>query len=444
MTSEGEERDELSLTSIILDRILSVSVVILIVSSILSLFVPEFGMLAGLCVLVAAAAGVFRVSMMQRAISLTLIAVGAVSLLIAVALGGTVTIERLLSVNQVLVAMIAGVSFLQLIAAKAPTVEPVAGVRSVWRTGLTLQLLGSVINVSAVNIIGDHLARRGRLELRDALLISRSFSPGAYWSPFWAAAAAALSFAPGANLPVLLLCGLLMAALAFTTGISSLVRRQREEFATFTGYPFSVDMMRVPILLVTAVITGHIVWPEIAVPAIVMIASLLLTFGVLVLARPRTMARETRRHIVGALPRNRGEITLFGAAGVLSVGLAALFEAADITLQIDEFTALTAWLAALVMTAATLLGVHPVISIAAFAAVLGTVTEPTLFALAGMIAWALQAACGPLSGLNVYLNGRWGVNNFTLARLNMPYLVIGLSAALPVLWLAEVLSNLWS
>lgn len=442
--SETEGHEEKNVVSVILDRVLSISVVVLILASIVSLAIPAFGLLAGLCVLIAAAAGVFRVSRMQRAISLSLMAVGLVTLLIAVVLGGSITLERLLSVNQILVAMIAGVSFLQLIATQPPSVEPVAGVRSVWRTGLTLQLLGSVINVSAVNIIGDHLARKGRLQLRDALLISRSFSPGAYWSPFWAAAAAALSFAPGANLPALLVCGLLMATLAFTTGISSLIRRQRRDFETFTGYPFTIAMMRVPLLLVVAVITSHILWPEVAVPAIVMIASLLLTFGVLLFARPRTMAREARHHIIEALPRNRGEITLFGAAGVLSVGLAALFEAADITLRIDDFTALTAWFAALAMTAATLFGVHPVISIAAFAAVLGNVSEPTLFALAGMIAWALQAASGPLSGLNVYLNGRWGVNNFTLAKMNMPYLVIGLTAALPVLWLADVLSTLWS
>jgi C4-dicarboxylate transporter len=93
------------------------------------------------------------------------------------------------------------------------------------------------------------------------------------------------------------------------------------------------------------------------------------------------------------------------------------------------------------MTLVALVGVHPVISIAAIAAVLGPViSEPTLFAMAGTIAWGTAAAVGPISGLNVFLAGRFGVSGFDVAKRNLPYLFVVLVLALPTLALCAKLT----
>jgi hypothetical protein len=93
------------------------------------------------------------------------------------------------------------------------------------------------------------------------------------------------------------------------------------------------------------------------------------------------------------------------------------------------------------MALLSLVGVHPVISIAAVAAVIAPLhPDPTLYAMSGMIAWGASAAAGPISGLNIYLNGRFGTNNFAIARRNLPYFFVVLALAWPVLWLCDALA----
>lgn len=71
------------------------------------------------------------------------------------------------------------------------------------RTALATHVLGAIVNIGAVGIVADHLRGRSALRLADAALVSRSFSAAAFWSPFWAAAAAATTLVPGANSLVL-------------------------------------------------------------------------------------------------------------------------------------------------------------------------------------------------------------------------------------------------
>ena len=74
------------------------------------------------------------------------------------------------------------------------------------------------------------------------------------------------------------------------------------------------------------------------------------------------------------------------------------------------------------MTAVSVLGVHPVVTIAISASVLAPLEpNPTLFAMAGLIGWGLQAAGGPLTGLNIIMQGRYGIDSFTLAGWNLKY-----------------------
>lgn len=424
-----------------LNAVLAVVLCLLILTVAVSIVSPGATLAAGALTLIAALVALPAIGRMQLAISLALLAVGIAAFLIALALDHRAAPAELLTVNQDLIAMLAAVSFVQLIAGSGQTApSKLSGAAAVWRTAAAVHLLGSVINISALNIIAERLGNGGRLSRLNELLLSRSYSGGAFWSPFWGAAAAAIAFAPGAKVNVLVLCGLCMAVLAVSYSITALVRRFGSQLDGYHGYVLTWRALRIPLGLVVLVLGTHGLLPEVPVPRLVLVSSLGMTVIGLLMRRPRATGRHLVCHAREGLPRMGGELALFASAGVLAIGLGAFFSVAELTLPFSEFTVATAWAATLVMALMSLVGVHPVISIAALAAVIGPLDpDPTLFAMAGMIAWGASAAAGPISGLNIYLSGRFGVNNFAIARENLPYLGIVMILAWPVLWLCSAL-----
>ena len=406
-----------------------------------SMLVPEASLAAGVCALAVGLVGLFVVRRMQRTIALVLIGVGVVALAIGIWMGFEPTPGHLLRVNQDMMAMLAAVSFVQLITPRTAATPRLEGAAAVWRTAGALHVLGSVINISALNIVGDHLSEKGRLSPLNALLLSRGFSAAAFWSPFWGAAAAALAYAPGARVDILMLCGLTIAVAAMLFSLSMLVRRFRGRLDGYQGYVLTWPTLRLPLVLVVLVLSLHALIPDTPITRVVLLGALGTTVAVLVFTRPREMPAALRLHAMRGLPRTSGEMTLFAAAGVLAVGLSAFFDVADLPLPFTEYSVPAAWVATLLMALMSLIGVHPVISIAAVAAVVAPLhPDPTLLAMSGMIAWGASAAAGPISGLNVYLNGRYLVDNFAIARANLVYLVVILVLAWPVLYLCEILT----
>ena len=421
---------------------LATVVSLLIVTVGVSIAVPVLSYLAGVLVLLSAAIGIVLVNRTQRVVSIVLIGIGVCALGVALWLGHRLTLEALLSLNQNLIAMLAAVSFIQIVAAADQvSISRLTGAMAVWRTALATHLLGSVINVSAINIVGDHLGSPGRMSMPNALLLSRAFSAGAFWSPFWAASAAAAAYAPGAKVNVLVFAGLCAAAVALAFSISGVVRSFGPELEGYRGYVLSWRILRIPLVLMASVLAAHALWPDLEIPNIVLVGSMAITVVVLLFRSPARTMPALVDHTVRGLPNMRGEITLFAAAGVLAVGLGALFQSVQLTLPFTEFTVVTAWCCTLVMTLMSLVGVHPVISIAAVAVIVAPLhPEPTLYAMASMIAWAGSATVGPVSGLNVFLNGRFGIDNFAVARRNLPYLAVVLALAWPILYLVEALA----
>ena len=421
---------------------LAVVLSLLIPAVAVSIVAPEATLVAGALTLVAALVGLLVVRRLQLAISLALVTVGLTALITALSLGHRSTPAELLTVNQDLIAMLAAVSFIQLIATSTEAAPAkLTGTKAVWRTAAAVHLLGSVINVSALNIIGERLGKGRPLTRANELLLSRSFSAGAFWSPFWGAAAAAIAYAPGAKANVLVVCGLCMAAAALAVSISTVVRAFGLELKGYHGYVLSWRALGIPLALVGLVIGAHLATPEVPIPRLVLVSSISMTFITLLVRSPRSVGRRIVTHARVGLPGLAGELTLFASAGVLAIGLGAFFSVVDLDLPVAEFTVTTAWAATLVMTLMSLIGVHPVISIAAVAAVIAPLDpEPTLYAMAGMIAWGASAAAGPISGLNIYLNGRFGANNFAIARANLPYVLVVLALAWPVLWLVSILA----
>ncbi|WP_404437148.1 hypothetical protein LG322_01570 [Microbacterium aerolatum] len=407
-----------------------------------SIAVPQATLVAGALTLLAAAVGLLIVRRVQLVISLVLVGCGIAALVAGLILGHVPTVSEALTVNQDLIGMLASVSFLGLITGTSPPRTPrFTGAKAVWRTAAAVHLLGSVINISALNLIGGRLSVKGRLSRLNELLLSRSFSAAAFWSPFWGANAAAIAYAPGAKTNVLVVCGLTLTAAAFLYSITALVRRFRGELDGYHGYALSVSTLQVPIALVVLVLTLHLLLPDVPITRLVLLSALGVTVIVLVARSARTAADRLVSHMRFGLPGMTNELTLFAAAGVLAIGLSSLFSAVQLALPVTAFTVPVAWLATIVMALMSLIGVHPVISIAAVAAVIAPLhPDPTLYAMCGMIAWGASAAAGPISGLNIFLNGRFQADNFAIARTNLLYLVLILTLAGPVLMLCNLMS----
>jgi hypothetical protein len=408
----------------------------------ISVVVPQLDPAAGAATVAATALGIFQVRHMQRLLAVVLIGAGVLALGVALALGARPPLAQLLTLNQTLLGMLTAVTFVRLITGDHGVHRPrLVGIPAVWRTAIVTQMLGSVINISAVTLVGDRLRHKGKLHISDALLLSRAFSPGAFWSPFWGASAAALTYAIGADTGALLICGGLLALIAFTISITMAVPSFGDRLATYHGYPLSARVLVLPITMGVIVIGLHQAIPTVKLAVVVLMVSLAVPIVVLAVTRTRHLPRIMTGHIVRGLRPMHSEAVLFTAAGVLSVGLGALVHVVGFTVPAGYYNVWFAWLSVVAMTFVALVGVHPVISIAAIAAVLGPViSEPTLFAMAGTIAWGTAAAVGPISGLNVFLAGRFGVSGFDVAKRNLPYLFVVVVLALPTLLLCAKLT----
>ncbi|KGJ71802.1 hypothetical protein GY21_19755 [Cryobacterium roopkundense] len=402
---------------------------------------PQITLVAGALTLGCAAVGLVLVARTQRIVASILMLLGIASLIIGLALGGEVTTLSALSVNQDLIGMLTAVSFLRLVTpVPTETRSRLRGAPAVVRTAVATHALGAVINLGAVGIVGDHLRGSSKLRLPDAAMLSRAYSAAAFWSPFWAAAAAATSLVPGANSLVLILVGLPLALVAICLSCFDIFRMWGSDLRGYTGYTLGWALIRIPLALVALVVLAHQVWPEVPVPRIVLLAALAVTLVGLLLQKPNGALRRLARHARYDLPNLRGEVTLFASAGILAVGLRVLFPMVSIGLPFTSFTVPVAWACLVVMVLFALIGVHPVVSVAVVAAIaLPLNPDPTLFVLAASIGWGVSTSVGPLTGLTMFLHGRYGIDSIALTRRNFVYLAIVLAAAWPALWLCETL-----
>ena len=136
----------------------------------------------------------------------------------------------------------------------------------------------------------------------------------------------------------------------------------------------------------------------------------------------------------------RGEVVLFLAAGVLASGLASLL-AVPGGVQSFPLSAATAAVSLTVMVGLAVVGVHPLISIAASGTWLAHGEfDPNLLALTFLMAWAVGVAAGPLSGLHLTIRGRYGIDGRRLPAWNLRYTLLMLGLCALVLHAYEWLS----
>ena len=393
---------------------------------------------AGIAAWLAAALLWPQLARTQQRIAVLLTGIGLVAFGVTVMRGGQPAWIGLLTQNTALLGMLAAVSFLQLLAPDGSDTRLPPGKSALWRTAVGVHLLGAVINLSAVFIMAERIGPNGKPGPEQAAILVRAFLAAALWSPFFAASAVALTYAPGANPLGLAAAGATLAAVLLWLAVRDIVRSSADHGASFVGYPMHFAALRTPGVLALLVATGHWLLPEWATLTVISLASLLVVCVSTGLKQgPLAASRSICNHASQRLPNMAGELALFLAAGTFASGLRSLMDTGGIWMPFTGFGAAEAAIVLALMILLSVIGIHTVISIAMAAAWLAPLhPEPTLLALVFVQSWAIGLAAGPMSGIHLAIQGRLGIPAITLARANLRYCLQAYAAA--VLWLAIV------
>jgi len=153
--------------------------------------------------------------------------------------GFTIDFKKAFTVNQYLLTLLIGVSFLRLTAnVKLDVNENNKGKKSFLKTYLGVHLFGSVINLSALILVADKLYKRNKLSDLQIIALTRAFGADAYWSPFFVAFAAVSVYAPHLDTKVIFTVGIFLAFIAFLLTYFEVSYDKKFTIKEFEGYPF--------------------------------------------------------------------------------------------------------------------------------------------------------------------------------------------------------------
>ena len=384
---------------------------------------------SGLFAWCAAALLISRLSRNQILIIGILVLIGVGALAIGVVLDSRPEWLRLLDSNAGLLSMLAAVSFLRLVAMQGKEGEAAAphGMRAYWQTMIAVALFGAFINLSAPILIADKISGGKRLSLFTAKSIVRAFIGGPAWSPFFAGMAVVLTYVADAHFLVIMAFGFPFAVLGLVVVIIEAKFRYPEEVKNFIGYAMTPANLWLPSVLVIGVLLGHKFLPDASILAVIALSALVVScIGLYLLSGLNGARDQLQQHVLEVLPKMVNELVLFLAAGILAIGLQTLVAATHVSLPFSagfDATAAVILLAAMVFL--SLVGVHPVISIAVATPLLIPISpDPELLALTFVFSWCLGACASPLSGLNLTFQGRFNIPSARLALLNWPYVAV--------------------
>ncbi|MGB8711760.1 MAG: hypothetical protein WCD50_01365 [Onishia taeanensis] len=369
--------------------------------------------------------------------------IGAALLVISQAVyGEALAWGQVLDGNTFVVAMLVGVSFIGLINRAPPSPgTQILGGRGVITTWLSVHLLGAILNLSSVFLIGDQLKRDDGLRLPQLLTLNRGLSSAALWSPFFAAMGVAIGLAPKLDFAVVLAAGVPLAALSGV--LTRLELARRFDLDDVAGVSLSPRNLLMPVGLAVLVLGFHYgLTPGLSIVSII---TFLLPATALAANLPHGLTFTSKRmvqHTRERLPAMRGEISLFLAAGLFTQGLSTFIDAVTggQWVLFEHFGAGEAMLSYLAIVASAVIGLHPIIGISTLASVLNLESaNQTLLGVVALSAWAVGAAIGPLSGINLSLQGRYGTSGGMMMRHNLVYaLVMSLGVCLAIGLLAAL------
>ena len=335
--------------------------------------------------------------------------------------------QALVLQNNGLINLLYGVSFLRLLALANPTPPPAlpVGKAAFLQTLFGVHFLGAVINMSILVLMAERLQQQRALTKTAVTVLTRGFSMAAFWSPFFAAMAVALSYAPQAHLPTVVSYGLGLMSLGMLLTLSELGGWRLHKVADFQGYPLHWRNLRIPALLALAVFVLHYQWSN--VPVIVLVSSTALLLSVLYAYSRQGKAATAliRTHITQSPQRMARELSLFLGAGILSLGVQVLFSTLHHWHPFSHFGALQASILLAIAIVISILGVHPVVSIALLSNIVQPLQpDPTTLAIVCLSVWSLGVVASPFSGVNTVLGSQFQVKARDLVQGNIRYVVL--------------------
>jgi len=369
-----------------------------------------------------------RLGRRQRLMVGAMLALGAIGIVAGAWLGEPARLSMALTLNTPIIAMLAGVAFLQLVSLResAPTEAepPRRGRLALAQTILGVHLFGAVINLTAALIAGDRLRRGGVLPQQQAMAVGTAFSVSAFWSPFLGAMAVSLTVAKGASLVTLVAMGLPLAMVGLLLLWVHLSRARFGYARDFEGYPLDLRALWVPGALALGVFIVHEWRPDWSVlPVIASLALLITAAGLVAREGPARARGRLAGFIPDRLPGMAGELWVFLAAAVLAAGLSAVLAALEIGAPFDRFSGLEASLVLLLCTVIAWMGLHTVVTIPLVAVWLAPLSpDPDLLACAFLCAWAIGLPACATSGTVLTMQARYGIPAATYIRWNLPYL----------------------
>jgi hypothetical protein len=385
-----------------------------------------------------------RLSRRQSVVVLLLLAAGIGGIAWGMAGGRAGLVERALTQNTPLVAMLIAVSFLQLVStARGAGDESLdTGRFALLRTLVGVHLFGAVINFSAVAIFADRLAARARLTIEQAMGLSQAFIIGALWSPFYGAMAVALTAAPGASLTRLIVVGVPLTLVALLATWATLSSRRYGYARDFVGYPVHLEALWIPAVLGASVLLVHELKPAWSVLVVIAALSPLVTIATLLVREGNRAAASLYRLVAVRLPEMEGELSLFLAAGVLSAGMTGVITALDLGVPFSRFGGIEASGVLTVITLFAWVGFHPVIMVSVVGSWLAPLDpDPNLLAMTFLMTWGIGLTACPMSGTLLAMQGRYGVPFGDLLRRNRAHgfrmLLLGIAVLNLYAWAAS-------
>lgn len=331
---------------------------------------------------------------------------------------------KLFSINQYLIILLIGVGFLRLIATpkEETLIKQPRGKNAFIKTYISLHLFASTINLSALLLIADKFYHKSKkLTHLQVILLTRAFSADAYWSPFFVAFGAAVTYTPDVKLIYIISSGVLMACIGF--GLTYFEVKKDAEMASFEGYPLNYENLILPFSLALFVLVTNHFFPNVKIIILVALFSVLLALFVLLIKDGISNAIiKFLRHIDTELPKMKTEASLFLIAGFFGMSVSTILSGVGFHFPFDFYDYKIAALVLLVFIILSLLGVHAIICISILGPMLINFNH-TLVAITFLMGWATTISTSPFSGVNLTLQSRYEVNPKEVLRLNFPFLI---------------------
>ena len=337
--------------------------------------------------------------------------------------GYKIDFVKVFTVNQYLLTLLIGVGFLRLIATpkKDKLTQFPIGKDSFIKTYFGVHLFGSVINLSSLILVADKMYKKSPLTNTQVVLLTRAFASDAYWSPFFVAFAAAITYAPKLDTSIILLNGIVLAFFAFLITYFEVVKNKEFKLDEFRGYPLSFESLYVPFILAILVLVTNYIYPNIKVIVLISTFSIFITLLIFPFKKGLSQSLiKFNNHVIEELPKMKVEIALFLVAGMFGISISSILIGLNLELPFEVFDWQIASILLFIFIMLAFIGIHPIITIAIIGDFLGGVNH-TLLALTFLMAWSTTVSTSPFSGLNLTIVARYNFDAKEIFRLNIFY-----------------------